>query len=112
MSATNPPTKKYRGNCHCGAFVFELDVPEIKSVSDCDCSICHKKGYLWLRPENPPTVVKDEGTIVSYEFGLKKYTHEVCCCPSGFLFFFKKKEKYINPQQPPAWRYPLWQLAS
>lgn len=61
MSATNPPTKKYRGNCHCGAFVFELDVPEIKSVSDCDCSICHKKGYLWLRPENPPTVVKDEG---------------------------------------------------
>lgn len=41
------PLKTYRGNCHCGAFVYEADLPaELTSAGECNCSICVKKGYL------------------------------------------------------------------
>ena len=32
--------KKYEGNCHCGQFKFSVQVPEFKSVSECECSAC------------------------------------------------------------------------
>jgi len=78
MSDTEQPTKKYRGNCHCGAFVYEVEAPEITSVSDCNCSICYKQAYLWLVPGKPLTVVKDEGKLVHYSFGTKNMDHQFC----------------------------------
>ena len=76
MSETNI-IKKYRGNCHCGAFVFEIEVPEIKSATACNCSICVKKGYLWVKPHSPPTIIKGEGTLARYGFGGKNIEHFV-----------------------------------
>ncbi|KAL2130441.1 hypothetical protein VTI74DRAFT_6387 [Chaetomium olivicolor] len=78
MSETEQSTKKYRGNCHCGAFVFEVEVPEIKTVSDCNCSICTKRGYLWLVPQKPLNVVKNEGKLVHYSFASKNMDHQFC----------------------------------
>ncbi|KAL2255735.1 hypothetical protein VTK26DRAFT_2791 [Humicola hyalothermophila] len=77
MSETEA-VKKYRGNCHCGAFVFEVELPEIKTVSECNCSICRKKGYLWVSPKQPPTIVKDEGRLVRYAFASKGIHHHFC----------------------------------
>jgi hypothetical protein len=38
-----------RGGCHCERIVFEVDGrPE--RVSECNCSICLKKGYLHFCP--------------------------------------------------------------
>lgn len=71
------PVKTYRGNCHCGAFVFEVDAPEIVTGSDCNCSICTKRAYLWLVPEKPIVVVKDEGKLVGYRFASKNMDHQV-----------------------------------
>ncbi|KAK0718093.1 Mss4-like protein [Lasiosphaeria miniovina] len=71
--------KTYRGNCHCGAFIFEVKVPEIKSASACDCSICSKKGYVWLvATSDAVNVVKDEGLLVDYAFGAKSLVHKFC----------------------------------
>ena len=62
-------TTTYRGNCHCGRFRFELSVDD-GTISDaivCDCTLCAKKGYLWLRP--PPgayKVARDEGATTEY----------------------------------------------
>jgi hypothetical protein len=77
MSEAEQPPKTYRGNCHCGAFVFEVEAPEITSVGDCNCSICSKRGYLWLVPKKPLTIVKDEGKLVHYAFGSKQMDHQV-----------------------------------
>lgn len=77
-AAAEPPLKTYRGNCHCGAFVYEVEAPEITSAGDCNCSICYKRGYLWLVPKKPLTVVKDEGKLVGYSFGSKALDHQVC----------------------------------
>jgi hypothetical protein len=72
-----PPLKAYRGSCHCGAFVYEVEAPEITSAGDCNCSICYKRGYLWLVPKKPLNVVKDEGKLVGYSFGSKALDHQV-----------------------------------
>lgn len=36
------------GGCHCGRVRFEVLAPEYIRVSDCNCSICSKSGYLHL----------------------------------------------------------------
>ncbi|POR35307.1 Glutathione-dependent formaldehyde-activating enzyme [Tolypocladium paradoxum] len=74
-----PELRTYRGNCHCGAFVYEVELPEIKSVLECNCSICHKKGYLWVFPaEGRFDIVKGtDDTLTRYTFGPKKLTHRV-----------------------------------
>lgn len=81
MSDTEKLTKTYRGNCHCATFIFEIELPLIKSASECRCSICVKKAYLWVITDNRPTIVKGEGTLVSYGFAGKKTLHQVSCSP-------------------------------
>lgn len=78
--------RTYRGNCHCGAFVYEVRVPEIKKVSECVCSLCSKKGYLWVPVKRADfSIVKgDDSTLTSYTWGTKQVVHKVCVC-----IFFK-----------------------
>jgi len=38
----------HTGGCHCGRVRFEVMAPAIIQVSDCNCSICAKSGYLHL----------------------------------------------------------------
>ncbi|EHK20762.1 uncharacterized protein TRIVIDRAFT_216330 [Trichoderma virens Gv29-8] len=58
----------YHGNCHCGRYRFHVSTPEITSAISCSCSLCAKKGYLWLSPaEGSFTVVRDEGYLVEYQ---------------------------------------------
>ncbi|KAL6870552.1 Mss4-like protein [Trichoderma novae-zelandiae] len=77
---TEPKTITYRGNCHCGAFVFETTLPEIKSALHCSCSICTKKGYLWVFPGkgNVDLVKGSIEGLAAYEFGPKKLKHLFC----------------------------------
>lgn len=75
----NAPLKTYRGNCHCGAFVFEAQMPEIKDVMQCNCSICQRKGYLLVNPvEGSFKVVKgDLDQLTTYRFASEKIQHKV-----------------------------------
>ncbi|KAL2159436.1 hypothetical protein VTH06DRAFT_2441 [Thermothelomyces fergusii] len=75
-----PPLKKYRGNCHCGAFVYEVEVPEIASAGGCNCSMCYKRAYLWLVPQAKPpvVVVRDEGRLVHYSFASGRIDYRFC----------------------------------
>ena len=34
--------KIYHGNCHCGLFQYQLEIPEITTVESCKCSFCLK----------------------------------------------------------------------
>lgn len=75
---SQPEFKVYQGNCHCGAFKFELTIPELKVVAVCGCSICSKKGYLWIDPAaDQLKVIKGEGILTSYEFGTRTMSHKV-----------------------------------
>ncbi|PNY29805.1 Centromere protein V [Tolypocladium capitatum] len=81
VTTETEPLRTYRGNCHCGAFVYEAELPEIKSVFECNCSICHKKGYLWVFPGEAGDFRVVKGTddvLTGYKFGPKKLVHKFC----------------------------------
>ena len=73
------PLKTYRGNCHCGAFVYEADLPEITSAIECNCSICVKKGYLFvfLGRDKFRVVKGSEDQLTVYAFGTRVLEHLV-----------------------------------
>ncbi|KAJ8059275.1 hypothetical protein OCU04_012240 [Sclerotinia nivalis] len=89
MSETTPELKTYHGNCHCGAFKFIIKVPEITTVTQCNCSICFKKGYRWVFPgENCFEITKGEGTLKEYHFGQRTMVHRFCStCGTGVQGF-------------------------
>ncbi|KAH8602125.1 Mss4-like protein [Bisporella sp. PMI_857] len=80
-------TQTYKGNCHCGAFQFSIEAPEIKEATECNCSLCHKKGYLWIfPPKDALKILKGDGSLVSYQFGNKTMTHKFCpTCGTGVM---------------------------
>jgi len=80
MADQEQAIKTHRGNCHCGAFVYEVDLPaEINEASDCNCSLCSKKGYIWSFPVlGSFKVVKgDEKDLTMYTFGQSIVRHYV-----------------------------------
>lgn len=79
MSGTTAAVKTYRGNCHCGAFIFELTTAPIETAASCNCSSCIKKACMWLPllDEGALTVVKDEGKLAEYTCGPRGSTHKV-----------------------------------
>ena len=82
-SNTTLELKTYKGNCHCGAFKFSIKIPELTSVTECNCSICFKKGYKWVFPgAGCFTIEKGAGSLKKYEFGKQSMLHEVCSIPS------------------------------
>ncbi|KAI5459314.1 glutathione-dependent formaldehyde-activating enzyme [Mariannaea sp. PMI_226] len=92
MADEQQPKKTYRGNCHCGAFIYEIDLPEIKAVNDCNCSICSKKGYLWLFPGGLDSIKIVKGSVdelTNYTFGKGNLHHKFCPhCGIGVLAVF------------------------
>lgn len=80
-SADTPKFKTYAGNCHCGAFKYDINISELTSVTECNCSICFKKGYKWIFPgENSFIVRKADGELSSYEFteNAIRMSHKFC----------------------------------
>ncbi|WP_213952912.1 GFA family protein [Variovorax sp. dw_954] len=68
----------YQGSCHCGAIRFEIDTV-IDRVTQCNCSVCTKKGILHHRvaPENFRLLGGDE-TLGTYQFGTRVAKHHFC----------------------------------
>ncbi|KAK0641577.1 Mss4-like protein [Cercophora newfieldiana] len=80
---TTEDLKTYRGNCHCGGYIFEVKTHEIKTAIGCNCSSCSKKAYLWLfLPEGSVSV----GMLTEFICGPHKSTHRFCsrCATSVF----------------------------
>jgi hypothetical protein len=68
----------YTGSCHCGAVRFQIEAI-IDRVTECNCSICRKKGILHHRvaPENF-TLLSAESDLGTYQFGTRLAKHHFC----------------------------------
>ena len=70
--------KTYRGSCHCGRVVFEIESGLEKFVT-CNCSICRRKGALMLRvPAEHFRLVQGEEALATYEFNTGAARHHFC----------------------------------
>ncbi|KAJ0315500.1 hypothetical protein COL5a_011948 [Colletotrichum fioriniae] len=92
-TTTEEPKQTYRGNCHCKTFVYEVQLPEIKSVSACNCSLCSRKGTLWVIPQRDDLrfVKGAEDDLSTYNFGPGQITHKVRSIQDLDIFGMEKK---------------------
>jgi hypothetical protein len=70
--------KRYTGSCHCGAVRFEVETV-LDYLSECNCSICHKKGILHHRvPPERFRLLAGEEALATYRFHTGAATHYFC----------------------------------
>lgn len=75
----------YKGSCHCGQIAFEVE-GELKQVTQCNCSICSKRGHLmWFVPRTHLHLMTPAGNYSTYTFNKHKIKHHFCpkcgCAP-------------------------------
>ena len=72
--------RTHTGGCHCGRVRFELttDLAQAR-VSECNCSICRRKGYLHhIVPRDRFRLVAGADDLTSYRFGTMTAQHHFC----------------------------------
>jgi len=68
----------WQGGCHCGAVRFEVTA-EISELTDCNCSVCTKKGFLHLIVEPAQfRLIQGEGALTTYRFNTGVARHLFC----------------------------------
>ena len=69
----------HRGGCHCGRVRFEVIAPAKIEVSDCNCSICSKAGYLHLVvPAERFKLVAGADVLSTYTWNTGTAKHHFC----------------------------------
>ena len=74
-------SQTYEGGCHCGRVRFRVTA-ELSGVTDCNCSVCRKKGFLHLivAPERFELISgKDALTAYRFNTGTAKHTFCATC---------------------------------
>src|SRR5216683_6246539 len=67
-----------RGGCHCGRVAFEVD-GELDRVSECNCSICTRKGYLhWIVAADRFRLLTPQANLTTYQFNTGLAKHHFC----------------------------------
>lgn len=85
---------KHQGGCHCGRVRFDVLAPEVITVSQCNCSICSKSGYLAL------IVPRDRFTLKSGEESLAEYTFNTGIAKHLFCKSCGIKSYYVPRSHP------------
>jgi len=69
----------HKGQCHCGAVTYEVEAPEDLEVSECNCSICSKSGYLHLIvPLSKFNLLSGKDNLETYTFDTHEAKHLFC----------------------------------
>jgi hypothetical protein len=69
----------HAGGCHCGRVRFEVVAPANIEVSECNCSICSKAGYLHLIvPATRFVLVSGREALTTYTFNTGTAKHLFC----------------------------------
>lgn len=69
----------HRGGCHCGRVRFEVLAPAKIEVTDCNCSICSKAGYLHLIvPAERFKLVSGANVLSTYMWNTGTAKHHFC----------------------------------
>jgi len=85
---------KHSGSCHCGRVRFELLAPAAISVSECNCSMCSRTGYLHL------IVTADRFTLLGGRDVLSTYTFNTGTAKHLFCSVCGVKSFYVPRSHP------------
>ena len=85
---------KHSGGCHCGRVRFEIRAPQEIGVSQCNCTICSKSGYLGL------AVARSRFTLLQGEECLSTYTFNTATAKHLFCRYCGIKSFYVPRSHP------------
>ena len=69
----------HTGGCHCGRVRFEVTAPAALQVTECNCSICSKSGYLHLIvPADQFRLLSGRESLTTYSFNTHTAKHLFC----------------------------------
>jgi hypothetical protein len=96
MSKKSTKTTK-KGSCHCGAVTFEVrTAPEVELV-DCNCSMCHRTGFLHLIvPKADFRILTGKRKLTTYTFNTETAKHTFCSVCGVKAF-------YVPRSHPDGW---------
>ena len=70
--------KTMEGGCHCGCVRFRVTT-DLSGVTDCNCSICTKKGFLHLIvPPDQFELLSGGDDLATYQFNTGTAKHTFC----------------------------------
>jgi hypothetical protein len=70
--------KTYEGGCHCGRVRFRVTAA-LEGVTECNCSICTKKGFLHLIvPPEQFELLSGADALAEYRFNTGTARHMFC----------------------------------
>jgi hypothetical protein len=68
----------YEGGCHCGCVRFRV-TGDLSRVTDCNCSVCTKKGFLHLIvPLDRFELLQGSEALTVYRFNTGVAKHQFC----------------------------------
>jgi hypothetical protein len=71
--------RTHTGGCHCGRVRFEVIAPAKLEITDCNCSICSKYGYLHLIvPADRFKLLSGRESLSTYSFNTHVAKHFFC----------------------------------
>ncbi len=87
----------HRGGCHCGRVRFEVDAEADLDVSECNCSICRRTGFLHLLvPKARFRLLSGADALTTYTFNTGIARH-LFCATCGIKSF------YVPRSHPDGW---------
>jgi len=70
--------QSFEGGCHCGRVRFRV-VGDLADVTECNCSICRKKGFLHLIvPPERFELLRGADELATYRFNTGTAKHTFC----------------------------------
>lgn len=84
----------HSGGCHCGRVRYEVLAPSRIEVSECNCSICSKAGYLHL------IIPADRFRLLSGADALSTYTFNTATAKHLFCSVCGVKSFYVPRSHP------------
>ncbi len=68
-----------KGGCHCGAVVWEADLPDAIVADECNCSMCIAVGYQHvIVPRSKFRLISGEENLTEYLFNTGVAKHWFC----------------------------------
>lgn len=70
---------RHTGGCHCGKVRFEVKAPALLEVTECNCSMCSKAGYVHLLvPKSRFQLLSGQESLTTYQFNTGTAKHLFC----------------------------------
>ena len=82
----------YEGGCHCGRVRFRVTA-DLDRVSECNCSMCTKKGFLHLIvPPDRFELLSGEDALTTYRFNTQTAKHTFCAQCGIHAFYVPRSD--------------------